>query len=244
MTHVFALSNHKGGVGKTTTTVNLAAGLAYLHDQKVLLIDLDPQANLTQSLGIPNEDRNIYTALTGNGGLQTYSYHKNLDVIPLTLDLSGAEVELATEPGREYILRELLEDLRPRYDFILIDTPPSLSLLTINAFTAATHVLIPLQAEYLAVQGLTKLVEVIEKIKKRLNKQLSLGGLLITQYDQRKVLHREVSNMVRDHFGNRVFTSVIRSNIALPKLPRCSKIFFPTTPVATEQMITPSCAAR
>jgi chromosome partitioning protein len=218
MSKVISISNHKGGVGKTTSAINIGAGLNLLK-KKVLLIDLDPQANLSQSLGLINQDRNIYGALRGEYKLQPIEILKGLDVIPSTLDLSGAEVELSSEPGREYILKELIEPLRASYDFIIIDSPPSLGLLTINSFTASDEILIPLQAQYLALQGLTKLVEVVDKIKQRLNKGLKVGGVFITQYDSRKVLNRDVVETIQAHFKNQVFKTKVRDNIALAEAP-------------------------
>ncbi|WP_158728255.1 ParA family protein [Flavobacterium sp. I-STPA6A] len=218
MSKVISISNHKGGVGKTTSAINIGAGLNLLK-KKVLLIDLDPQANLTQSLGLTNEAINIYGALRGEYKLQPIEIFKGLDVIPSTLDLSGAEVELSSEPGREYILKELIEPLRASYDFIIIDSPPSLGLLTINSFTASDEILIPLQAQYLALQGLAKLVEVVDKIKQRLNKGLKVGGVFITQYDSRKVLNRDVVDTIQSHFKDEVFKTKIRDNIALAEAP-------------------------
>lgn len=230
MTQTIVLSNHKGGVGKTTSTVNIGAGLANYLDKKVLIIDLDPQANLTQSLGVPNSENHIYGSLTGSYPLTPIVINSNLHIVPSTLDLSGAEVELNAEPGREYILRELIDEIKANYDYVLIDTPPSLSLLTINAFTAADQIIIPIQAEYLAVQGLAKLVEIIEKIKKRLNKHLALGGLVLTQYDSRKVLHREVAELVRTHFPDKVFKTIIRNNITLAEAPSVQQDIFSYNP--------------
>jgi len=215
---VISISNHKGGVGKTTSAINIGAGLNLLK-KKVLLIDLDPQANLSQSLGLINQESNIYGALRGEYKLQPIEILKGLDVIPSTLDLSGAEVELSSEPGREYILKELIEPLRASYDFIIIDSPPSLGLLTINSFTASDEILIPLQAQYLALQGLAKLVEVVDKIKQRLNKELKVGGVFITQYDSRKVLNRDVVETIQAHFKDEVFKTKIRDNIALAEAP-------------------------
>lgn len=215
---VISISNHKGGVGKTTSSINIGAGLNKL-GCKVLLIDSDPQANLSQSLGLIDQSINLYGAIRGEYKLQPIEVLKGLDVIPATLDLSGAEVELIGEAGREYILKELIEPLKANYDYILIDTPPSLGLLTINSFTASNEVLIPLQAQYLAMQGLTKLVEVIEKIKKRLNKELKIGGVFITQYDNRKILNRDVLSTIRSHFKDSVFITKIRDNIALAEAP-------------------------
>lgn len=218
MSKVISLSNHKGGVGKTTSAINIGAGLNLL-GKTVLLIDLDPQANLSQSLGITEPEQTIYGALRGKYPLEPLSIRKGLDFIPSTLDLSGAEIELSAEPGREFILRGLIEPLREKYDYILIDTPPSLGLLTINAFTASDQVYIPLQAQYLALQGLAKLSEVIQKIKARINPGITLSGVIITQYDSRKILNRDVQQTIRSHFGEAVFSTVIRDNIALAEAP-------------------------
>ena len=218
MSKVISLSNHKGGVGKTTSAINIGAGLNLL-GKTVLLIDLDPQANLSQSMGITEPEQTIYGALRGKYPLEPLSIRKGLDFIPSTLDLSGAEIELSAEPGREFILRGLIEPLREKYDYILIDTPPSLGLLTINAFTASDQVYIPLQAQYLALQGLAKLSEVIQKIKARINPGITLSGVIITQYDSRKILNRDVQQTIRSHFGEAVFSTVIRDNIALAEAP-------------------------
>lgn len=227
MAKVISFSNHKGGVGKTTSTVNIGVGLAKILHKRVLVIDLDPQANLTQSLGMTNNHaHNIYGALTGKYALQPINVDENLDIIPSTLDLSGAEVELSAETGREFILRELIDPLRNQYDFVLIDTPPSLGLLTVNALTASDYIYIPLQAQYLALQGLTKLLEVVERIRKRLNKNLSLGGVFITQYDNRKVLNREIAQTIREHFKDKVFKTVIRDNVSLAEAPSTGKDIF------------------
>ena len=218
MSKVISISNHKGGVGKTTSALNIGAGLNKL-GKKVLLIDLDPQANLSQSLGIVDQDKNIYGAIRGEYKLQPINIIKGLDLIPSTLDLSGAEVELSGEAGREYILKELIDPIKKQYDYVIIDSPPSLGLLTINSFTASDEVLIPLQAQYLAIQGLTKLVEVVDKIKKRLNKSLKVGGVFITQYDNRKVLNRDVVATIQSHFKSEVFKTKIRDNVALAEAP-------------------------
>ena len=218
MSKVISISNHKGGVGKTTSAINIGFGLNKL-GKKILLIDLDPQANLSQSLGIIEPGKTIYGALRGDYDIEPIEIVKGLDIIPSTLDLSGAEVEMSGEAGREYILRELIDPLRGSYDYILIDNPPSLGLLTINSFTASDEVFIPLQAQYLALQGLTKLIEVIDKIKRRLNKDLRIGGVFITQYDGRKVLNRNVVATIEAHFKDEVFKTRVRDNIALAEAP-------------------------
>jgi len=218
MSNVLTISNHKGGVGKTTSVVNIGAGLNAM-GYKVLLVDLDPQANLTQSLGVDQPDRTIYGALRGEYPIPTVEVLSGLDIVPSTLDLSGAEIELSGEAGREYILKEALEPVLDNYDFILIDSPPSLGLLTVNALTSSQGVLIPLQAQYLALQGLTKLSEVIAKIQKRLNPGLKLQGVFITQYDSRKILNRDISESIANHFKDKVYSTKIRDNVALAEAP-------------------------
>lgn len=218
MTRIIAISNHKGGVGKTTSCINIGAGLEK-QGKKVLLIDLDPQANLTQSLGVDDPQNTIYEALKGETGLHPLQVHKQLYIIPSTLDLSGAELELSTEAGREFILKELLDEMYRAFDFILIDCPPSLGLLTVNALTAASEVLIPLQAHYLPLRGLTKITEVIDKVQKRLNKSLKIGGVFITHYDKRKILNRDVADAITSNFDGKVYKTKIRDNISLAEAP-------------------------
>ena len=191
MANVISLLNHKGGVGKTTSAINIGAGLVEL-GQKVLLIDLDPQANLTLSLGIQRQRITIYESLRGESELVPFNVKPNLDIVTSSLDLSGAEMELVNEPGREFLLRSLFEPLEEEYDYIIIDCPPSLGLLTLNALTSSNYVYIPLQTEFLALQGVAKIKQVIDKVKFRLNKKLSIGGVIATMYDSRKVLNRDV----------------------------------------------------
>lgn len=225
MTRVFAVSNHKGGVGKTTSTVNIGAALA-LKNHKVLLVDLDPQANLTQSLGVKNAEITIYDNLKGQKTIHPIEVKKNLYVLPSSLDLSAAEIELSSEPGREYLLKDILSSLIGKFDYILIDCPPSLGLLTINALTAADEVIIPLQAEYLPLKGLAKLTEVISKIKNRLNPNLNIGCVFLTQYDPRKVLNRDIGESVKEFFGDKLLKTKISSNIALAEAPSQGKDIF------------------
>jgi len=225
MSRVIAISNHKGGVGKTTSAVNIGAALNRL-GKKVLLIDLDPQANLSQSLGLTEQEPNIYGALRGLYPLQPVEVRAGLELIPSNLDLAGAEVELSSEPGRDHILRELLEPLRSGYDYIIIDSPPSLGLLTLNALTASEKVLIPIESEFLAIQGLAKLMDIIKKIQGRLNKYLVVGGIIITKYDSRIVLNRNVVQTLEAHFGGQVFTTKIRRNISLAEAPTQGKDIF------------------
>lgn len=218
MAIVVSLLNHKGGVGKTTSAVNLSAALANL-GERVLLIDLDPQANLTLSLGIGRQPVTIYENIRGEAEINPVPVSDNLDVIPSVLDLSGAEMELISEAGRELILRELLAPAMHEYSYIIIDCPPSLGLLTLNALTASDYVLIPLQAQFLAMQGLTRIKQVIDKVRFRMNRGLMIGGVFATMYDSRKVLNREVVETIHKYFGDRVFTTMIRENITLAEAP-------------------------
>ena len=229
MGRIIACSNHKGGVGKTTSVVNIGAGLARLR-KKVLLVDMDPQANLTQSFGISTPEYTIYEALKGEHELVPINADKNLDVVASSLDLSGAEMELSSEAGREYIFTELVEPLVDNYDYIFIDCPPSLGLLTINALTAADELFIPLQPHYLAIKGLTKIIEVKDKVKKRLNKKIEITGVFVTQYDKRKILHRDVVDTINTYFQDKVFKTKIRDNIALAEAPSMGTDIFRYNP--------------
>ena len=218
MGKIISLLNHKGGVGKTTSAINIGAGLVEL-GQKVLLIDLDPQANLTLSLGIPRQKITIYESLRGESELVPYTAKEGMDIITSSLDLSGAEMELINEAGREYILQELFQPVMEEYDYIIIDCPPSLGLLTLNALTTSHYVLIPLQTEFLALQGLTKIKQVIDKVRFRLNKELEIGGVIATMYDARKVLNRDVVATIQKYFGEKVFKTLIRDNVTLAEAP-------------------------
>ncbi|MBB6459539.1 ParA family protein [Flammeovirga kamogawensis] len=224
---VISISNHKGGVGKTTSVVNLGAGLHQL-GKRVLMIDMDPQANLSQSLGVFEPEKSVYTMLRGFCKIEDAMQELELDLqlIPSELDLSGAELELSMEAGREFILKDHINKVKDNFDFILIDCPPSLGLLTINAFTASNQVFFPLQAQFLATQGLKKLLEVIEKVQQRLNQDLEVGGVFITQFDKRKILNRNVKDAIEKHFGDKLFKTVIRENVALAEAPsRQTNIF-------------------
>lgn len=225
MGKIISLLNHKGGVGKTTSAINIGAGLVE-HGKKVLLVDLDPQANLTLSLGIPRQNVTIYECLRGESDPEPFNVKPGLDVITSTLDLSGAEMELINEAGREYILTELFDPLTAEYDYIIIDCPPALGLLTLNALTCSDYVYIPLQTEFLALQGLAKIKQVIDKVRFRLNKKLQIGGVIATMYDKRKVLNRDVVETIRKYFGPKVFDTLIRDNVALAEAPSQRKDIF------------------
>mgnify|MGYP002346686886 CR=1 FL=1 len=217
-TKIFAISNHKGGVAKTSTTVNLAAGIAQMN-RKVLVVDLDPQANLSQSLGVRDYTPSVYNALKCQCALPELSITNNLWLAPSHLDLSGAELELSMEPGRENLLKGLFKKIANQYDYILIDCPPSLGLLTINAMNASNRILIPLQAQFLASQGLAKLIDIIGKVQERLNPSLELGGIIITMYKKNTVLSRDVIEFTNSRFSSLVFHTKIRDNIAIAEAP-------------------------
>lgn len=229
MGKIIAISNHKGGVGKTTTTVNLGAGLAKL-GKKILLVDLDPQANLTQCYGITKPESTMYEALKGEDDLKVVNINENLDIAASSLDLAGAEMELSSEAGREYLLEEILEPFKNQYDYTLIDCPPSLGLLTFNAFASADEVIIPIQAHFLAIKGLTKIIEVINKVKRRINKKLEIKGVVITLYDKRKVLHRDIEETIKTYFQEKVYKTKIRQNIALAEAPTTGEDIFRYSP--------------
>ncbi len=223
MARVIAISNQKGGVGKTTTSVNLSSCLAK-SGKKTLLIDLDPQANAGSGLGIyPDQfEESIYQVLVQEKPISSIILSTriaNLDFAPAKQDLAGAELELVTMFGRETRLKEALEAVADIYDFIIIDTPPTLGLMTVNALTAADSVLIPLQSEYYAMEGLSQLVKTTTLIKKRLNPGLEIEGILLTMFDKRNNLSTQVEAQIREHFPKEVFKTVIPRNVRLSEAP-------------------------
>ena len=225
---IIAITNQKGGVGKTTSAINVAAALATA-DRRVLLVDGDPQGNATSGLGlsVPADMPSLYEVLLGEvaaGQVIRRGVHlSKLDVLPATPDLAGAEVELVNELARESKLRKALEPERANYDYILIDCPPSLGLLTINMLAAADSVIIPLQCEYFALEGLSQLLRTVEMVKENLNAGLAVGGVLLTMYDTRLNLSRQVADDAREHFGDLVFQAVIPRNIRLAEAPSFGK---------------------
>jgi chromosome partitioning protein len=218
MTYIIAFTNHKGGVGKTSTVGNLGAALARLN-KKVLLIDLDAQCNLSQSIGVSETENNLYSNMRRKFSAKPVNVTFNLDLIPASVDLAGIEVELNNEPGREYVLKEIIAPFLDVYDYILIDCPPSLGILTLNAYTAANKAVIVLQAEYLAMHGLSRIIDVIEKIQNRINPNLQFEGIVITQFNSRKVLNKDIVSTVEKHLGDKVFNTFIRENIAIAEAP-------------------------
>ena len=232
MTKIIAISAHKGGVGKTETSCSLAAALQ-LKGKRVLVIDLDGQANLTESLGLSiEEEETIYGAMCGKHPLPLVELSNGITIVPSCLDLSAAESELISEPGRELILKGLIAKalaIKP-FDYVLIDCPPSLGLLTLNALTAADYVIIPVQAQFLAMRGMAKIMNIISIVKERLNPTLQIGSIVITQYNSRKTLNKSVADLIRDSFCAKVFKTIIRDNVALAECPIHGQTIFEYSP--------------
>ena len=223
MGKVIAIANQKGGVGKTTTSVNLASALAIL-EKKILLIDADPQANATSGLGIDVQsvEMGTYQLLDGSITIEQAilsTESPNLDIIPSHIDLVASEIELVDKNAREYRLKEALQGIKAKYDFIILDCAPSLGLITLNALVAADAVIIPIQCEYFALEGLGKLLNTIKSVQKIHNKNLDIEGLLLTMYDTRLRLSNQVVEEVKKHFGKMVFKTIIQRNIRLSEAP-------------------------
>ena len=233
MAKIIAVANQKGGVGKTTTTVNLSACIAQ-QGKRVLCVDIDPQGNSTSGYGIPKRSvkNSVYQLLIGEGDPSSCVLHTKyrVDLIPSNIQLSGAGIELVALDRRESRLREGIAQLAQKYDFIFIDCPPSLSLLTLNALTASDRLIIPVQAQFLAMRGMAKLMQVVHKVQQRLNSDLSIAGVLITQYDGRKNLNKSVSELVQETFQGKVFSTHIRNAITLAEAPTQGQDIFHYAP--------------
>jgi len=228
MARVIAITNQKGGVGKTTTAINLGASLA-VAEKRTLVIDMDPQGNCTSGLGVERnvDDPSIYDVMVSGvplrEAIKAHVHFSALDVVPATRDLVGAEIELVAAEGRETILRRAIDAIREDYDYILLDCPPSLGLLTLNGLVAADSALIPIQCEFYALEGLSQLLATVRLVQRGPNPRLDIEGVLLTMYDRRLNLSRQVAEEAREYFGNRVFKTVIPRNVRLAEAPSFAK---------------------
>ena len=221
MSKIIAIANHKGGVGKTTSVASIGSVLAN-KGKRVLLVDLDAQANLTSSYLATEQEQTIYDSLKGDIDLPVVNLRENLDIVCSSLEMAGVELELSSRMSREFILKDLLEPVQERYDYILLDCPPSLGLVTLNALTASTSLYIPLTAEALPSKGLKMLTDILQMVKKRLNPTIALDGVIITRWENSK-LSKMVEEKLRSSFGTAVFNTKIRKNVAIAEAPLFSK---------------------
>lgn len=229
---IITFVNQKGGVGKTTSCLNVGAGLS-LQGKRVLLIDTDPQGNLTISAGAKLKDGEptVYEVLKGSAGINDVIKQRGgYDILPADIMLSGADIELASVPGREMILKEALAQLKTAYDYILIDCPPSLSIITLMGLTASNSVIVPVQSHYLALNGIAQLMDTIKLVKKRMNPQLEVGGVIVTQYNNRLLLHKEVLQSLQAAFPGKVFKTMISNSVALAEAPSFGQDIFQYKP--------------
>lgn len=236
MGKIIAIANQKGGVGKTTTSVNLSAALAE-EGKRVLLIDLDPQGNTTSGLGVEKTlKRNVYDMLVNNADIRECmqkGIFKEMDLVPSTVDLAGAEIEMLDLPQHEFILKDQIAEVNDQYDFVIIDCPPSLNLLTVNALTTADSVLVPIQCEFYAMEGLTQLMYTIQLVQKKLNPELRLEGVVFTMYDSRTNLSQQVVESVKSYLKDKVYDTIIPRNVRLAEAPSHGMSIFEYDPHST-----------
>ena len=228
---IIGVINQKGGVGKTTSAVNLAAALAA--SRRILLVDLDPQANASSGLGVTEPDKTVYDVLTGESSARHAAIPTDIDnlmLLPASPDLAGAAMELDASSDNMKLLSKALIGVRPNYDFIILDSPPSIGALTLNSLAAADHLVIPLQTEYYALEGIANMVDTVERVQNNLNEDLSILGILLTMYDKRTNLSQQVEENVRQHFGDLVFESVIPRNVRLAEAPSYGQSVFQFAP--------------
>jgi len=223
------IANHKGGVGKTTSSINISAGLAK-KGKNVLIIDTDPQSNLTESFGIFDPDKDLYLSFSKGEPLPIINVKKNLSIVPNSLNFSGIELEIAGRMPREIILKELMSELDKTYDYCIIDCPPSLGLITLNALVAADEVYIPMEAEFLAYRGIDSIVGIINLVKKHFNHGLMIKGVFFTKYNEQRVLTKEIKNQIKGYFGDNLMKTAIRVNVALAEAQSSGKDIFEYDP--------------
>lgn len=229
---IIAILNHKGGTGKTTSTSNIGAGLARLN-KKTLLIDIDPQANLSEGLGYGDEEISIYNAIKDDKfktDLPIIEISEFLHLVPSSLDLLGAELELVSRSKRESILEKLIQGIKGNYDYILIDCPPAMGLLTLNALVPSDSILVPLEAEFYAYKGIDRLISIIENVQFNFNPNLSIGGVFITKCNSQRILTENIKTSIKKYFGDKLFSTSIRVNVALAEAPVSGKDIFEYAP--------------
>jgi chromosome partitioning protein len=228
---IIAIMNHKGGTGKTTSTLNIGAGLARLN-KKTLLIDIDPQANLTEGLGIRETNESIYNSIKDGRPLPIIKISENLDIVPSSLDLLGAELELVNRMGRETILKKLLKGVSEKYDYVLIDCAPALGMLTINALVSADNVVIPLEAEYFAYRGIDRILSIISDVRTHFNENLVIGGVFITKMNPNRVITEQITESIKKNFNDKLLKTSIRVNVAIVEAQLKGKDVFQYAPTS------------